>query len=88
MRRTSVFQSSEHGRGETDYSALSISDLDCRIGEYEKKYGMSYIQFNRQFNSSDASGLELSDLMDWEYLMTEKRERPGRRKKEREVALK
>src|SRR5207237_3144883 len=66
------FESSEHGRCITEYPNLSLKELDGRIRSYERKYGMSFPRYNRQFSCDDALPWETSDLMDWENLVREK----------------
>ncbi len=84
MSRKLIIESSEQGRSEIDYSSLSLREIDGRIKAYEKKYGASFARYNKQFSCSDASPREMTDIMDWEYLEQEKKERwrarRGRRK--------
>jgi hypothetical protein len=75
MNRKSVIESSDQERIEIDYSSLPPREIGRRIRAYEKKYGMPFGRYNRQFNCSDASPLEMTDVMDWEYLVLEKKTR-------------
>ena len=89
-----MFESSETGRIVTEYGTLPVRELEKRIVSYEKKYGTTYARYNRQFDCDSALPWETSDLMDWQNLVEEKKERarksPGRgrwRPRQRRVAL-
>lgn len=75
MSRISVFDSSERGRIVTEYGKLPARELEKRISSYEKKYGMTYARYNRQFDCDSTLPWETSDLMDWQNLVKEKKER-------------
>ena len=94
MSRISMFESSETGRIVTEYGTLPIRELEKRIVSYEKKYGTTYTRYSRQFDCDSALPWEASDLMDWQNLVKEKKERarksPGRgrwRLRQRRVTL-
>jgi hypothetical protein len=46
---------------------LTIEELSERLGEYERKYGYSTIEFNRRFQSGDLGNDD--DLMMWSSLV-------------------
>jgi len=58
---------------EINYSELADDCIDQRIEEYEKKHGMTYQEFNNGFDCGEAGMDELTDLLDWESLMEEKK---------------
>ena len=60
---------------EIDYSELSEEHIEQRIKQYEEKYDMSYQEFYNGFDCDDASMDELTDLLDWESLVEEKKVR-------------
>ena len=72
MIRKSIFESSETGRIVTDYSSLTLADINKRIKSYERTYGMTYQKYNRQFDCDHGLPWEMSDIMDWENLVQEK----------------
>lgn len=78
MNRRLVIESSDEGRREIDYSALSAKEIREQLGRYEKKYGMAFAQYDKQFSCDSATPQEMTDFMDWENLMAE---RKARRKK-------
>lgn len=78
MSRISVFESSQTGRIVTEYGKLPLRELEKRISSYEKKYGTTYVRYNRQFDCDSALPWETSDLMDWRNLVEEKKERTGK----------
>jgi hypothetical protein len=75
MTRKAIIESSERGRIEIDYSAMSMNDLEMRIQEYERKYGMPFSQFDREIGSDSGSPYEMQDLMDWDALVQERTSR-------------
>lgn len=75
MTRKAVIESSEHGRIEIDYSAMTLPEIKERIRAYEKKYGQPLSAYNRQFNCGSASPQEMLDIMDWETLVQERADR-------------
>ena len=60
---------------EIRYSELSDNYIDGRIEEYEKKYGKTYQEFYNGFDCGEAGMDELTDLLDWESLVEEKKAR-------------
>lgn len=72
MIRRSVIQSSEHAPREINYSLLTLREIQKRIRVYEKKYGAPFAKYNKQFSCHDALPWEMTDIMDWEYLVQEK----------------
>ena len=62
-------------RTEIDYSQLSTRDINSRIRGYERKYGSSFSRYFETFSCDDARGDEMTDVMDWEYLVAEKTRR-------------
>lgn len=88
MSKISVYESSETGRVVTDYGKLSLRELEKRISAYEKKYGMPYARFNRQFSCDEALPWETADVMDWENLIGEKKSRARKPAGKREMAYK
>ncbi|HEY3130371.1 MAG TPA: hypothetical protein VGL91_13005 [Acidobacteriota bacterium] len=87
MSRRLIIESSEQGRREIDYSSLSLREIDRRVKAYEKKYRTSFARHSKQFSCSDASPLEMTDIMDWEYLEQEKKERWLARREEKNIRL-
>lgn len=78
--RTLVIGSSERKRREINYTALSPREIDQRIGRYERKYRADFEAYDSRFSCSDATPQEMTDIMDWESLIQEKRIRkPARR---------
>jgi hypothetical protein len=78
MSRISVFESCENGRVVTEYGKLPVPELERRIVFYEKKYGTTYARYGRQFDGDSALPWETSDLMDWQNLVEEKKQRAPR----------
>ena len=68
----SIRRSSERGIVITEYPSLTSAELDERIRAYERKYGMPYSRYNRQFDCATALPWATGDLMDWENLVNEK----------------
>lgn len=87
MTRVSVFESSENGRVVTEYGKLPLRELEKRISCYEKKYGSTFARYNRQFDCDGALPSETSDLMDWQNLVEEKRERARKPVKVKKAAI-
>lgn len=84
MSRTSIFESSESGRSEVEYSSLPLRDIRRRIKSYEKKYGMPLSRYFRHFSCDEALPWEVADIMDWESLTQEieaRHPRPNGRKR-------
>ena len=69
-------------RTEIVYSDLSMRDISSRIREYEKKYGTSFSRYFKTFSCDGAMTDEMTDIMDWEYLVEEKSTRLRSPKKE------
>lgn len=72
MSKRLVIESSDQGGTEIDYSSLSLREIGRRVRAYETKYGMSFTPYNRQFSCDDATPSEMTDIMDWEYLVEER----------------
>lgn len=62
-------------RREINYSDLADDYIEDRIEEYEAKYGKSFQGFYNSFDCGEASMDELTDLLDWESLVEEKKAR-------------
>lgn len=62
-------------RENINYSVLPEGDIEKRIKGYEKKYGKNYDDFYNRFDCGEASLDELTDLLDWENLVEEKKAR-------------
>jgi len=62
-------------RKEINYSELSEEHIEQHIEQYEKKYDMTYQEFYNGFDCDEASIDELTDLLDWESLVEEKKVR-------------
>ena len=73
---------SDGKRTEIVYSELSIRDINSRIRAYEQKYGSSFARYFKTFSCDDALPDEMTDIMDWEYLVEEKSTRLRSPKKE------
>ena len=73
---------SEGERTEIVYSDLSMREINSRIRAYERKYGTSFSRYFKTFSCDDASPDEMTDIMDWEYLVEEKAGRIRSPKKE------
>ena len=82
MTKKSVFESSECGRIEVTYSELTLQQVDRQILSYEKKYGMPFSRFRKQFSCDDALPGEVSDFMEWDNLVQEKAARLRHEKKQ------
>ena len=75
MKRKLVIDSSDHGRKEISYDSLSLHEIESRIRAYEKKHGVSFSRWVRDFNCDNASPEEMTDYMDWNILLKERAER-------------
>ncbi len=78
MSRKLLIETSEKGPSVIDYASLGLREIDRRIRAYEKKYGMQFSSYNRQFDCDSALPWESGDLMDWESLMQERKARAPR----------
>jgi len=67
-----LFIESEGKRREIVYADLSLREINNRIRGYEKKYGSTFSKYFKTFSCDDASPDEMTDIMDWEYLLAEK----------------
>ena len=76
-KRKLVIESSDEGRTEICYDTLSVGEIESRIQRYEQKYGMPFAQFFAGFCSDSADPDEMTDYMDWEYLIEERADRLG-----------
>ena len=79
MSRKLIIDSSETGHSEIDYSSLTQRQIDSRIRKYEKKYGMTLLEYRERHSCTEASPSEEDDLWDWDCLLAERGERPNRR---------
>jgi cell wall assembly regulator SMI1 len=78
--RTLIIQDDAETRT-VNYSSLTDGDIDQRIHEYESKYGRTYQEFYRSFDCDEADMDELTDLLDWEQLVEEKKTRMEKARK-------
>ena len=62
-------------RIEICYDSLSIEDIESRIQAYEKKYKMTFSRYMRNFSCDSADPDEMTDYMDWKYLLKERADR-------------
>ena len=72
--RTLIIQDDAETRT-INYSSMTDGDIDQCIHEYERKYGNTYQEFCRSFDCGEANMDELTDLLDWEQLIEEKKAR-------------
>lgn len=72
--KTLIIQDGETKK-EIDYSGLNDEYIDNRIRRYEQKYGRLFQDFYNGFDSDEAGMDELTDLLDWENLVEEKKAR-------------
>jgi len=70
--RKVTIHSSETGTTEICYSAMPDAEIDRRIVEYERKYGMPLKRYTRGFSCGHASHGEVFDQRDWETLTEER----------------
>ena len=61
----------------TDYSELSLKELDRRISQCERKHG-SFGIFAKQYDCDEGNTDLYTQLLDWENLISEKRKRKGK----------
>lgn len=85
MNRKLVIDSSETGKTVIEYSKLSVQEIESRIKAYEKKHAMSYARFDRSYDCDYATREDTRDLMDWENLVEEKKERSAKPRGKREL---
>lgn len=81
MSRKLLVETSEEGRRIIDYASLTDREIGQQIKSYEKKYRTSYARYSRQFDCDSALPWEPGDLIDWECLVEEWKDRAGRFKK-------
>lgn len=74
MSRKLLIETSE-GTREIHYGALSSGEITRRISEYEKRYGSSFVQFSKHLSCDQIGPQEMTDVMDWECLETERASR-------------
>ena len=60
---------------EINYSTMPDAEINRRIAEYEKRYGMPFERYDRGFSCDHASHQEIFDEMDWETLTEERNDR-------------
>lgn len=75
MKRSMITSLPDGTREEVDYSALADAEIDRRIAEYERKYGMPLTRYLTVFSCDRANHEEAFDVIDWEMLHDERRER-------------
>ena len=75
MKRKLTIDSSEDGRTEICYDSLSLAELNSRIRAYEQKHEMPFSHYVRNFRCDEASPDEMTEYMDWKYLMKERADR-------------
>jgi hypothetical protein len=73
--RKVMIYSSESGVTEISYSTMPDAEINHRIAEYEKKYGMPLERYLRGFSCDHAGHEEVFDEMDWETLTEERNDR-------------
>jgi len=56
-------------RSVVDCASLKIREIERRISSYEKKYGMPFSSYRRQFDCDSALPWESGDIIDWESLV-------------------
>lgn len=71
---TLIIQDGDKKR-EINYSELSDDFIEKRIEEYETKHGKIFQEFYNGFDCGEASMDELTDLLDWESLVEERKAR-------------
>lgn len=71
---TLIIQDGDKKR-EINYSELSDDYIEKRIEEYETKHGKTFQKFYNGFDCGEASMDELTDLLDWESLVEERKAR-------------
>ncbi len=73
-RKVTIY-SSDSGATEISYSTMPDAEIDRRIAEYEKKYGMPLKRYNSGFSCDRAGHEEVFDQRDWETLTEERDDR-------------
>ena len=58
---------------EIRYSELSNDELDRRISAYEQKHEQTFQEFYGDFDSDESDMDELTDFLDWENLVEERK---------------
>jgi len=86
MSRKLLVETSEGGRSIIDYASLRKRELDERIRAYEKKYGMPFSTYHKQFDCDRALPWESGDLIDWESLVRERKTRQPKANGKKRVA--
>jgi hypothetical protein len=75
MKRSLITTLPDGTREEVDYSALAAHEIDRRIAQYERKYGMPLKRYAGTFSCDRAGHEEVFDLIDWQTLEEERSER-------------
>ena len=75
MKRKLIIESSDEGRTEICYDSLSLNEIESRLQTYENKYGMTFSRYLRNFSCDSADPDEMTDYMDWKYLVKERTDR-------------
>ena len=70
-RKLTIY-SSDSGVTEISYSTMPDAEINRRIAEYEKRYGMPLEHYIRGFSCDNAGHQEVFDQMDWETLSEER----------------
>jgi len=79
MSIRSIVISSEHGRREIRYGEFAVGEMERRVGEYERKYGVSFEDYAPRVSCDTMRPYEMEDFMDWENLVEELALRRGSR---------
>lgn len=72
MSRYSVVETSDSGRTEIDYSAMTEAEIARRIRAYNEKYGMTLAAYSKRFSCGSANPHEMAEIMDWDCLIRER----------------
>jgi len=75
MKRRMITTSSDGSHEEVDYSSLSDAEIDRRLRGYERRYGVTLKTYLGGYSCSNAGHEEVFDLLDWETLEEERRDR-------------
>jgi len=86
MSRKLLVETSDKGRSVIDYASLTMREIERRISSYEKKYGMPFSSYRRQFDCDSALPWESGDLIDWESLVQERKARHPRANGRKQLA--
>ncbi len=70
MNRKLLIETLEGSR-EIDYGSLSPGEIAKRISTYEKRFGLSFVQYSSHLSCEQIGPQEMTDVMDWECLEAE-----------------